>query len=347
MHVFERSGHYSPPASPEVFGGNLAGFRAGRRLRIAARNDEEAGRNEAGAAQAARRGSTNQPAARARVPDLARGFGRVAGPRPADGVTTTTRTSFSQTSEGPAGTHTFEQDHFVSRSADEIFVQNSVRESYTRASAIAPVPEPEPAPVEVAATPVEPAPVEATPVEPAPVEAAPAAPNPKPAPVEAAPVPVVAAPEPKPTPAEAAPVEAAPVEATPVEATPVEAAPAEPAVAEPAPAPEPAPPPAFSRSFKKETSFEIVTGEGDHVSIALSSSRRVERSSTADSDTFTRVNQRTASFSVEGDLNDSELSDIRKLVGGFDFRDLQSLASYRYSSTVTHQVTRGSLSISA
>jgi hypothetical protein len=343
MHVFQRFSHFQPwlPRDADAHGA-LTGLRGPRRLRITGGEGRPDG-TQAGARSAPERRS--EAAARTGLDVARRPGGSPARVGAADGETVTTRSSFSRTVEGSEGGYSFEADYFVRSSPNEFVAERSVSETYTRAVVIAP-PAPNP--------PVEAPPDQAEPVaEQAPVvQPPPAAPAAEPADAEPVEVAVVEAPaaesaEPAEVAVETEP-ETAPVETAPVEAAPVEAPPPEPAPVEPPPVEvEDDDVPDFARSTRRETSFEVVTREGDRVSINLESDRRIERYSSPTENRTSRVFERSLSIEVDGELSASELDDIEKLTGGFEFQSLGSLASYRYTSTVTHEVSRNSLSLSA
>ncbi|MEZ5404352.1 MAG: hypothetical protein R2729_32025 [Bryobacteraceae bacterium] len=383
MHVFDGIGFGNNFASSEAFlGGAFSGLRAGRRLRLtngSEDNTAQAARTRSlaetrSAFLAARREAIAARREASRTPAV-----QAAQTAPQADTVTTTRASYSRTVSDSEGTYSLERDLFVQDSPGSHVLERSVTETYTRAQA-APDPAPTPPVVEV------PPAVEAQPAaEAAPVVEAPPAAEAA-AVVEAAPVveapPASEAPPPAPAaafvPEEVNPVETATIEAAPgpvVSDEPVEA-PAPPPPPPPPPAAAPpehreetesvrieqtvtqAPPPpspavapgatngtepaAIVNARERHTTFDVVTNEGDTVSIELNSSRRVEHTANSTS----RVFERSVSISVDGNLSDTEAADIQKLVGGFDFSNLSSLAAFRYSSSYRHE-TGGAHSLTA
>jgi hypothetical protein len=106
------------------------------------------------------------------------------------------------------------------------------------------------------------------------------------------------------------------------------------------------PPPVNRRAAAASTTtFEVVTQDGDKVSISYNNAREVERTLRVTPNgieySASIQSQRQFSYSVEGDISDAELADIRKLSSNFDITGLGSLAAFRYSSSLTHEFSQG------
>jgi hypothetical protein len=137
-----------------------------------------------------------------------------------------------------------------------------------------------------------------------------------------------------------------PVEKPSVEASAVEA-PAGPPPVEGEPHPEPA---ANRRAAAYTATFEVVTQDGDKVSVTYNNAREREQSLkvTANGVEYSALvrSRREVSYSVEGGISDTELADIQRLSSNLDITGLGSLAAFRYSASFSREFSRG-LSVAA